>query len=145
MGLKENMMENMMKGMSAEEKKQMMNSMMESFLGGMSEDEKKAMMNEMMPRMMGSMMGGAGGGSGGGMMGSMMSMMGGLRREGWFQSDGHVQDHDGQHVKNKRNGYLCDSGNSNAVRGVGSPDRGRNSFVYPKIGNYRSGGSFSAV
>lgn len=80
MGLKESMMEGMMKGMSAEEKKQMMNSMMESFLGGMSEDEKKDMMSGMMPKMMGSMMGG----SGGGMMGSMMSMMKGSDEKGGF-------------------------------------------------------------
>lgn len=72
MGFKENMMEGMMKGMSAEDKTQMMNTMMDSFFRGMSEDEKKSMMNSMMPKMMGSMMGGNGG-----MMGMMGSMMGG--------------------------------------------------------------------
>jgi DNA-binding MarR family transcriptional regulator len=84
MGLKENMMENMMKGMSAEERKQMMESMMDSFMGSMSDAEKKSMMNEMMPKMMGSMMGGSGGGGMMGSMGSMMSMMGGSGEKGGF-------------------------------------------------------------
>ncbi len=72
MGLKDKMMEGMMNGMSAEEKKEMMDKMMNSFFSGMSDEEKQAMMGDMMSKMMGPKSG-----EGGGMMGMMQSMMGG--------------------------------------------------------------------
>jgi len=75
MGLKEKMLENMMGGMSAQERKEMVDAMMEKFFANMSDEEKREMMQNMMPRMMA----GKGGTSGAGMpmMGMMSAMMGG--------------------------------------------------------------------
>jgi len=64
------MMDNQFKSMSAEEKKQMMETMMDKFFSTMSDDEKKEMMSGMMPKMMGQMMGNNP------MMGMMSMMMG---------------------------------------------------------------------
>jgi hypothetical protein len=63
------MMDNQFKNMSAEDKKQMMETMMDKFLS-MSDDEKKEMMSGMMPKMMDQMMGNNP------MMGMMSMMMG---------------------------------------------------------------------
>lgn len=70
MGLKEKMMDNMMDGMTSEEKKEMMDNMMGRFFAGMNEEEKRGMMSGMMQKMMGGSMGG-------GMSGMMGMMMGG--------------------------------------------------------------------
>ena len=80
MGLKEKMMDNMMAGMSAPERKEMIDAMMEKFFANMSDEEKREMMRNMMPRMMA----GKGGASGAGMpmMGMMGAMMG--AKEGGF-------------------------------------------------------------
>lgn len=67
MGMKEKMMDNMMDGMSANEKKEMMDKMMERFFSGMTEEEKRGMMQKMMGDSM----------MGGGMNGMMGMMMGG--------------------------------------------------------------------
>lgn len=73
------MMDSQFKGMSSEEKKQMMDTMMDKFFSSMTDDEKKEMMSGMMPKMMGQMMGGGsmmgGGGMGKNPMMGMMSMM----------------------------------------------------------------------
>jgi hypothetical protein len=71
MNLKEKMMDTMMGSMSAEEKKEMMDTMMEKFFSSMSSEEKQDMMKSMMPKMMEMMKGS------GGMMGMMGAMMGG--------------------------------------------------------------------
>jgi transcriptional regulator CtsR len=60
------MMEQQFQNMSAEDKKQMMESMMDKFFSAMSDDEKKEMMSGMMPKMMGDNP----------MMGMMSMMMG---------------------------------------------------------------------
>lgn len=66
MTIKEKIMDNQFRDMSAEDKKQMMETMMDKFFSTMSDDEKK----EMMPKMMGQMMGNNP------MMGMMSMMMG---------------------------------------------------------------------
>ncbi len=71
MGLKGRMMDAMMGGVSAEEKKKMM----DSFFSNMSDAEKQGMMKDMMGQMMG----------GGGMM-NMMSMMMGSKDSGSGES-----------------------------------------------------------
>ncbi|MCJ7515818.1 MAG: hypothetical protein MUO89_07635 [Dehalococcoidia bacterium] len=48
-------MEQMMGGMSSEEKEKMMSKMMEGFLEGMTSEEKQKMMEKMMSKMMGGM------------------------------------------------------------------------------------------
>ena len=53
MGMKEKMMDSMMDGMSADEKKEMMDKMMERFFSEMTEEEKRGMMTGMMQKMMG--------------------------------------------------------------------------------------------
>jgi hypothetical protein len=72
MSMKDKFMESMMSGMSADEKKTMMNEMMEKFFAGMSDEDKRDMMGDMMTRM-------AGGGAGEGMPNPMMRMMGFMR------------------------------------------------------------------
>ncbi|MCX6255892.1 MAG: hypothetical protein NTV31_15670 [Bacteroidia bacterium] len=60
------MMEDQFQSMSADDKKQMMETMMDKFFSTMSDDEKKEMMSSMMPKMMGNNP----------MMGMMSMMMG---------------------------------------------------------------------
>ncbi len=80
MSLKEKMMDNMMSQMSAEEKKELMNSMMEKFFASMSDEEKRGMMTDMMPKMMKTMMGGGAAGGGSSPMAGMMEFMMGRKR-----------------------------------------------------------------
>lgn len=75
MGMREKMMDSMMDGMSAQEKKDMMDKMMDRFFSDMTEEEKRNMMSEMMPKMMG-------GGMGAGMMGMMMGGKDGMTSGG---------------------------------------------------------------
>jgi len=70
------MMDNQFQNMSAEDKKQMMESMMDKFMSSMSEEERKEMMSNMMPKMMGQMMGDNP------MMGMMSMMMNGKKSPG---------------------------------------------------------------
>jgi len=69
-------MENQFRGMSSDDKKQMMDTMMDKFFSSMSEDEKKEMMSGMMPKMMGQMMGDGSKMGNNPMMGMMSMMMG---------------------------------------------------------------------
>ena len=74
------MMENQFRNMSAEDKKEMMETMMDKFMSSMSEDERKDMMSGMMEKMMGKMTGNSP------MMGMMSMMMG--RKAGHSEKGG---------------------------------------------------------
>ena len=78
------MMDSQFKGMTSEEKKQMMETMMDKFFASMTDNEKKEMMSGMMPRMMEQMMGGTSTGNNPmmGMMSMMMGNRGGKTSEG---------------------------------------------------------------
>ncbi len=56
MSIEEWYMKRMVKGMSKEEKQNMMNKMMDEFFASMPPEEKKELMKQMMPRMMEKMM-----------------------------------------------------------------------------------------